>query len=168
MTPENQISSNELPIFLNDLRPRLVGDVWIYEPDGKEVLILNGERLRATLEGAKEISPKTSLWDRVVFGWSLKIEEKEGKKVVLASYGTGGNAPDLFKNVFVINQGLGRVVPLSLPGPEVLSLLELTNDNPVFVPVLRRKGKERGVLVTSARALKIPQNQGRIRGFLTA
>lgn len=141
---------------------------WIYRSGGEEVLSLREGRLVAAPSAAKEVSPRMGIWVRSIFGWSLRVEVKEGKKIVLASYGMGGNVPELFKNVFVIDTRLGRVKALSSPGQEELPLLELTDDEPVFIPVLGRKGREGGVLVTSARALRISQNKGRIEGFLKA
>ena len=180
MTPDNRVSSVQQGEIKNEsgrppnllegkLVPELTNEeVWIYRSEGKEVLCLREGRLVATSFGAREISPKPELWTKSVFGFSLVLEMREGKKVALFSYGVGGNAADFFKNVFVIDQGLGRVKALSSPAPEVLTLLKLADDSPVFIPVTGRKGKEGGVLVTTARALKVPQNKLRIEGFLKA
>jgi len=176
MTPDNRVSSappgeikNESGRPPNLLEGKLVPEltneeVWIYRSEGKEVLCLREGRLVATSFGAREISPKPELWTKSVFGFSLVLEMREGKTVTLFSYGVGRNAADFFKNVFVID--LGRVKALSSPAREVLPLLELTNDSPVFIPVIGRKEREGGVLVTTARVLKNPQNVCIINGFL--
>lgn len=169
MTPENQISSNELPTFLNVLKPRLVGDVWIYEPEGREMFTLNEGRVRASTIGVKELSPKTSFWNRILIGWSLQVrtDKERRERFVLASCGIGKNPADLFKNVFIIDQKLGGVVALSSPGREILSLLKLDDDNqPVFIPVSSTRKREGGILVVSNGDLRKPQNKGRIEGFL--
>jgi len=155
------------PNLLNGrLVPELVREVWLYRFEEKEVLRLNEGVLRITPFGVGEVSPKSGIWNKTVSGWRIRLNK--GKELsVLASYGVGENPWEMFKNVFVIDKKLERVVAKSSLGPEVLCLLELTDDKPVFIPAFR--GKERGgVIVTSVRDLRAPINIDWIEEFLKA
>jgi len=156
--PPNLLGESLVPELIEE-------EVWIYRLGGEEVLCLREGKLITTRSGVKKISPKQGFWNKAVFAWNLRVQTKEGRKVVLASYRGGENVTEFFKNVFIL-PALGGVTRLSLPGPEVLSLLALTDDNPVFIPVLGRK--DGGVLVTTAKTLKVLQNKLRIEGFLKA
>jgi len=171
MRVEAPVSSAEKFSFLDGFRPRMVDNVLIFDPGEGEMLTFDDKegRVKPTSLGVKFLSPKPGFLAKEAFGWNLQVKTEEDKKrTILASYG-GGVPSELIKNIFVIDEKLGRVSKLNFPGREILKLLELVNDNqPVFIPVLpSRTIKEGGVLVVSIQDLKKPQNQARIKGFLS-
>jgi len=174
MTVENRISSIEQVNFLPGFKSILRGGVLFYYPEEGEMLALDEEGVRATPLGKKHLSPKKPLFGKVR-GWTIRIEKlnEEQERAISASWEKGRDPSYLFKNIFIIDDKLGRVRSLNLSeAGSSLQPLEKDNqdDQLVLISVVPSKtDKERGgVLVTSTKELRKLQNQKRIEGFLTA
>jgi len=169
MTVENRVSSIEQVSFLPGFKLTSKNGVLFYYPEEGEMLTLDEERIKVTPLGRKHLSPKKPLFGKVC-GWTIIIEKsnEEQEGAISASREKGKDPFYLFENIFIIDDKLGRVRALKPSEAGILQSFKEDNQI-VLIPVVPSKtDKERGgVLVTSTKELRKPQNQARIKGFLT-
>lgn len=162
----NQNAQEEKPPSLLDLVPVKIGEgVWAYQrgegTEKQQFVIDSNGRIVATKQGEDVFLRKGGI------GWIVTVEKsEEGGLLLLGSYGWGGKNITL-GNVYVIDEGQGRVVSRSYPvSGTAVTLLKLNQQQSeaVLIPVAGTK-RISGVIVTTTGELKKLQNIGRIRGF---